>query len=96
MLTPLQRHEYTVHRYFTVTGSRGGTYRIGVDGTVSNISSQDGAWLYCVAVLDAHIYEQVWLCQKLLIEADEEAFLHVAVRSSGHTTYEFRNPYVIA
>jgi hypothetical protein len=63
---------------------------------VSNISSQDGEWLYCVAVLDAETYEQVWLCQKLLIEADEEAFLRVAVRSRGHTTYEWRNPYMTA
>jgi len=77
-LTDVQERYVRNLRYIPVTGSMGGHYHIDVKGTVQNICSADGRIVYCAGPLTPMPDADVWLCQKLLIEADEEEFLRVA------------------
>lgn len=78
-LTPEQRRTAPLG-YFDVTGSLGGRYRIDITSTVQNIAGLgDRAGEYCVGPIERQPKADVWLSQKLLIEADEEYFLRTAV-----------------
>lgn len=79
-LTDAQRNTFTAG-YFDVTGSRGGRYRISMTSTVQNITSIPRLGLergFCAGPSDPMPSFDVWLCQKLLIESDEDRFLRVA------------------
>jgi hypothetical protein len=89
LLTPAQRADYKAHRRFAVTGSRGRHYVIDAQGTVSNVYSESGGIRYCVVPVNSGIPYMIWLCQKLLIEADEERFLHTACMSPAYPRYAY-------
>ena len=73
--------------WFDVTGSLGGQYKIWTGSVVQNIS-QDLPGLtpamFCVAPRTAQPAHDVLLSQKLLIEADEGAFLRIAEKTGGY------------
>jgi len=75
--------------YFDVTGSRGGWYRIYTHTTTQNIIQpgfiRDSEW--CVGPATPMPRYDRLLCQKVLIESDEERFMQTAclvVRRYNH------------
>lgn len=78
-LTPAQRSTCRDAGYFDVVGSSGGRYRIRMTSTVQNIVQGDVE--FCAGPCRSMSRYDFWLCQKLLIESDEELFLRVACRT---------------
>ena len=82
-LTDAQRRTFP-RGYIDVTGSRGGKYRIYTKRLVMNIRDRRifrRARTYCVAPTRYQPGSDMLLSQKLLIEADEDSFREIAVRS---------------
>ena len=79
-LTESQRATFYLG-WFEVYGSLGGHYRIYVNSTVQNIQEPgfSGSTEFCVTLRDAAYRQDVWLAQKILIEADERRFLRTAI-----------------
>lgn len=83
-LTPVQRKTLDEGDEIFVRGSKGNWYRINCRHTAENVWSvpldgQEEVYSYCAGPLGVPPSD-VWLAQKLLIEADEDAFLAVAVK----------------
>ncbi len=77
-LTPAQKRTFG-DGFFNVTGSDGGRYRISMASTIQNITSRFA--MFCLISFGPYKPDaDVWLCQKLLIEADEAEFLRTATK----------------
>lgn len=86
-LSKLTMHQiYTLdkHDYIMVKGSKGTLYRIYCNSASENVHSIDlqggVSYCYCAAPVGVPLSDAL-LAQKLLIEADEDAFLEVAIRN---------------
>jgi hypothetical protein len=78
-LNRTQKDELARLKYFHVTSSKGRQFKIDCTRFSTNIFS--GAYLYCLLIKDPSIpYADTILAQKLLIESDEDYFLHLATR----------------
>lgn len=78
-LTDAQRSTAKVTGSFDVVGSLGGRYRIYMSSTVINIAQMEKRCrTFCAGPARRMPDWDVWLCQKLLIESDEDEFLRVA------------------
>lgn len=84
-LTEVQKKTLEKDNEIFVRGSKGNWYRINCQYTAENVWSvpldgREEVWSYCAGPPGVP-ESDVWLAQKLLIEADEDAFLAVAIRS---------------
>lgn len=70
--------------YIMIRGSKGTIYRIYCNSASENVESIDlqggVSYCYCAAPIGVPLSDAL-LAQKLLIEADEDAFLEVAIRN---------------
>lgn len=94
-LTPAQRDEKTMHGWFTVIGSLGNTWRVNTTATSGNLElvntkypSKYPQGAYCAGpgYGDGLPYPDIWLAQKMALEADEEGLLNVAVYQTFRRT----------
>lgn len=76
-LTPFQLREFQHSKEFPVRGSRGTRYRINCTHCSGNVERVSDGIRFCAGPFGLPGYD-FWLAQKLLIEADEDAFLKVA------------------
>jgi hypothetical protein len=106
-LSAHQLAEFRQFRYFRATGCyTGAVYRINCLGHTSNIVGESAPYhgvQFCIYPKRSYSSEDwlpdpdIWLAQKLYIEADEMTFLGVAVMSgytlTGHLNYLNRLNY---
>jgi hypothetical protein len=109
-LSAHQLAEFRQSRQFHAVGGVTGTvYRIVCNGHTSNVVGESGVYLgaqFCIHPRQGYSNgdwlpdPDIWLAQKLYIEADEVAFLSTAVMSGsgytfvGHTAYELYARYL--
>jgi hypothetical protein len=84
-LNPAQKHQLHSYHSFRVTSSKGRKYTIDCTSIVTNISRREDddytAYRFCLYIQDGVIPRaDTFLAQKLLIESDEDYFLHLATR----------------
>jgi hypothetical protein len=84
LLTEEQKEQLDRDACFLVTGSRNGLYKIRCTSTAFNVTrlhrrTKEKLYDLCAGP-DGVTYNDFWLAQKLMIEANEEAFLRIANR----------------
>lgn len=85
-LTPAQRLEFQRRRCFTVRGASGRRYRIGHGASINiEVLTASGrvAHRLCAGPNGLPV-PAVMLAQKLMLEADEAAFLRIAIRHPAY------------
>ncbi len=76
-LTSFQLQEFQRSKEFLVRGSKGTRYWINCTHCMGNVQRASDGTKFCAGPFGLPAYD-FWLAQKLLIEADEDAFLKVA------------------
>ena len=76
MLTPAQREQMERENRFRVTGSEGGEYLINCTSITGNVCQMDGERIVChlCAYAMGVTVNDIWLSQKLVLEAYEPLF----------------------
>ena len=76
MLTPVQREQMERENRFRVTGSEGGEYLINCTSITGNVHRMDGERIvrHLCAYATGVTVNDIWLSQKLVLEADEPLF----------------------
>lgn len=81
-LTKKQLVQYDAHGYFDVD-VKGRLYRVHPGNMVSKLNAEKVECRYCIHPDEYMPPEDIALCQKLLLEADEDKFLRIANRHAA-------------